>query len=169
MLPDGQLLYPAIREDSSQKLIRKILLMGRKDAVVLQKQEHKLYLPVGWTDLHATLYRSWHELHLVDQPTIKQFESLPAVEEFELPKLLLAGGGVASRELIKLSLAGLPVQVVAADNVEQLGEKVSQHAYAGLLLDLTSLPIEQFLACLQEKTRKCPANFCSLRCNRCYR
>ncbi len=150
-LPGGQLLYTAIRENPSQSALRRILLLGRKDRVTLHKQEQKLYLPVGWTDLHATLCRCRHELHLVDLSKNIQLEPFAVQTEAGLPEILLVGGNVASRELIKLALASLPVRVMVAINVEQCDEKVSQQIYAAVLLDLTSLPIEQFIACRKKQ------------------
>lgn len=144
-LPNGQLLYNAIREMSSQPDLRRILLSTRNDQLALQKQEQLLYQPVGWTALHATLSHCWFDLHLVEKPAVLLSAESATAAAVDSPKILLAGGGVASRELIKLALADLPLQIVTAGNMEQLEEKIQQHSYAALLLDLQSLPLARLL------------------------
>ncbi len=65
------------------------LLLQHSQSIEARKQERKLYLPIGWDNLHGTLCQSWHELHLVDKPSIKS-KVVPAVEEPSVKlKLLL--------------------------------------------------------------------------------
>lgn len=155
LLPDGQTLYSAIRAEVKFSSLRRILLMKRIQTIDLGKQEHKLYLPVGWSDLHETLCQSWHELHLVEklpndlQPAVV---SAPSVAK---AKLLLAGGSVASRELIKISLSDLSVCVDSASDFDQLQNKVAGVVYAAIVFDLSTLPLPQVHDyCQQQRTKE---------------
>ena len=143
-LPDGQLLYAAIRADSTLLSLRRILLSGREDSLALQKCEQKLYRPVGWSDLQETLSRSWHELHLVEKSPERQLLSTVSGGG-ELPRILLAGTAVASRELIRISLAELALQVDVVANTQQFSEHLAMQTYAALIFDLTRLPVAEFL------------------------
>lgn len=144
LLPDGQPFYLAIREANAYSGLRRFLLLNRSHTVDLLKQERCLFLPLGWDDLCETLCRSWHELHLVEKkPVEPDVETVP--QAVCAGQLLLVGGSVASRELIKVVLHDLQLVIDSAKDFTQLTEKTDQAAYTAILLDPMGLPPDRLL------------------------
>lgn len=153
VLPDGQSLYLAVRDQPNLGRLRRILLLKHSQSIEVRNQERKLYLPISWDNLYETLCQSWHELHLVEKSLVES----PVVVEPEEPavrvKLLLAGGKVAGRELMKISLADLPIAVETAADFSQLQKKSQANRYNAILLDAATLPLEQLLNfCRQQQS-----------------
>ncbi len=143
-LPDGKPLYRAIRDTQNFRTLRRIMLLNRSEAVDLHKPERSLYLPIGWDVLCETINQCWHELHLVGKSPPGNAGQVSAAD-FSLPKakLMVAGGSVASRELIRLSLGKLPFAVDTAKDLSALELKIEQNHYLAVLLDTASVPPEQ--------------------------
>jgi len=139
-LPDGQPLYRAVRETPGSSRLRRILLLKHLEAIELQGQEHKLYLPIGWSDLAETLCRCWHELHLVESTAAEKKVVARQDPAAIKVNMLVAGGSGASRELIKLSLSDLSVVVDVAKDFDQLQMKTERAVYTVILLDQTTFP-----------------------------
>ncbi len=152
-LPDGQPLYQAIREEDRLNTLRRVLVSNRSQQIELRRQEHKLYLPFGWDQLVETLSLSWHELHLVEKSPVAQTASSDSEEP--AAKLLLADGSIASRELIKISLRELPVEIEVVTNLSLLNE-VSPEDYCAMLIDVSSFPIEQLVDVGQQRLQNVP-------------
>lgn len=160
-LPDGQPLYTAIRTEQSLVGLRRILLLPQSQQLEVRQQERRLYLPVGWDTLHETLCQSWHELRLIGK-------SAPAVDDPAIHKqtsaklsLLLAGGNVASRELIKVSLADLPLAFESAVDFSQLIAKSSKRTYGVTFVDLATVPVESLLDFCRQRPDCILYVFCS--------
>lgn len=143
-LPDQQPLYLAVRNESSLKSLRRILLLENSQVIDLYQQEHKLYLPVSWDNLHETISQSWHELHLVENQAEQQVAvEREAVVAFE-NSLLLVGGSAASQELIKVTLAKLPFTINTIKGLSQLKDQLHRTRHAAIIADLTNLPADDF-------------------------
>lgn len=140
MLPDGQPLCQAIRAQASFRNLRCILLLKRSEVVELRPQDYKLYLPIGWDSLYATLSKCWHELHLVENRS-----SAPTANEDlkiaigDRQKLMLVGGNAAGRELIKVALADLSLDFVVVKDLSQMSEMVAEAMPVAILADLSGL------------------------------
>jgi signal transduction histidine kinase/CheY-like chemotaxis protein len=141
MLPDGRPLYAALREDLNFSTLRRIMLLKRTESIALKKSEHKIFMPVGWDDLRETLCQSWHEPHLVEKQPGEDLSAAKTEMTSLDHKVLLAGGNVASRELIKISLEGLPVDVETVKDLAQLKSKSGTENIAAILLDLAAMPV----------------------------
>ncbi len=148
VLPDGQPLYQVLRNQQSSAAVRRILLLRNTQVAARGKQERKLFLPLSWNRLHDTLCQSWHELHLVESPAVEGDRDSQLPHEPKLP-LLLAGGTVASRELIKLSLSGLPFAISTAANLVQLQKLLGDTRYAVSLFDSANLSTPELSAILE--------------------
>jgi|GEM_PF-1286115 len=140
-LPDGQPLYQAVRENPLFRTLRRVILPpSRFSPLSLERQETKLCSPFGWQGLCQTLKTCWHELYLVesqfDRP-VKPAE--PKAETGKKQRLLVAGGGVASRELVKLALLGTDCIVESAPDLTGILEGPAEE-FAAILLDLPFLP-----------------------------
>lgn len=141
VLPDGQLLYQAVRGDG-YRFLRVILLLLRNQFVDINKQESKLYLPLSWSTLHQTLCCSWQELHLVDKrPPVARSQPVEGATDTR-PRLLLAGGSFASRELINIALQNMAINTDLAESPAELDKKLSTNVYSAVLLELSSQPFE---------------------------
>ena len=152
-LPDGQPLYRAVREISSPHLSRRFLLLERTQSVALEKSEYKLYLPVGWTRLHTVLCQSWHELHLVEKESLEKGRAVADNHKKNSLSILLLSSGVADRELVKLLLLDLPINVDAVENFEQFALCLKQKSFATVIVDVATLPLMPLVDCC----RKLPA------------
>jgi len=148
VLPDGQPLYQVLRTQPNPQTLRRILLLRNTQTAELAKQERKLFLPISWDRLHDVLCQSWHELHLVESTSVETAGSSQPPAEKKLP-LLLAGGTVASRELIKLSLSGLPLAISTATNLVQLRKLLTDSSFAVTLVDPNNLPSPELSATLK--------------------
>ena len=149
-MPEGQPLYQALRDEDTFKHSRRILMLKRSDFLDLQPQEQKLYLPIGWDELYKTICRSWHELHVVSQPEVAIDTSASPINTVAVDRLLLAGGTVPSRELIKVALADMPLEFHSAKNLMQLEEKAAENNYAAILIDLSGVDSTALVAWCNE-------------------
>ena len=147
VMPDGQRLYQAIRKEPAFRQLRRIYLLKRTQQVDLQAQEHQLYLPIGWDNLYTTLRQSWHELHLVEQVS---GDAVAAGDKMEAAhadfKLLLLGGNVASRELVKMALDHLPLEFAVVKDLSQLPAMTAESGCAAILADLAGLSVAELRA-----------------------
>ena len=152
-LPTGQPLYQGLREDPMFRQLRRILLPPSRFAnLSLGRHETKLTPPLVWKDLIQALRTSWQDLHLIDKPRGEKStrsNSLPAAEEIK-DRLLVVGGGVASRELVKLALQNSSCLVESAPDLSDLTIHSSKD-YAAILFDLPFLPEGQLKHFFAEK------------------
>jgi signal transduction histidine kinase len=142
-LPGGEPLYQAVRDDQRFQTLRRILLLSRFSTLSLVPQETRLGPPLGWQGLWQALRNSRPELQLVQKTldqSMRQATSNPALEKSK--PLLVAGGGVASRELVKLALLETSLEVESAPDLTDLLSG-SAPDYAAVLLDLPFLPEQQ--------------------------
>ncbi|WP_139249265.1 ATP-binding protein [Malonomonas rubra] len=150
-LPEGLELYKALRDHSANASLRRILLLSRHQVVEQQGNEQKLYMPVGWDALHESLCRSWNQLHLVESSQDVVNDSVTEKNDRDRPKILLAGGNVASRELIKVGLRSLQVDFDTASGAAQLREKLTGGEYVVVLLDSQSFTAGEIVDIVDEK------------------
>ncbi len=163
LLPDGQLLYLAIREDQNLVGMRRLLLLTPAQSIEPHEQERKLYLPVGWDNLHETLCQSWHELHLVKNVPQTKKELAAENESATQARILLVGGSVASRELLKISMVELPIDIEDAADFSQLQDKTEYNTYDAVFLDVAAIPSDRLLSyCRQQHVSSYLWLLCSL-------
>lgn len=150
-LPDGQPLYRAIRDEPLFCVLHRVLLPQSRLAVLsLERQESKLCLPFTWQGLCQVLQSSRLELRLVKKNTDRTERPTEGKAAAAAKKrLLVAGSGVASRELVKLALQESSFAVESALDLRGLLDG-SDNNYAAVLLDLPFLSEAQLQSYLMQ-------------------
>lgn len=103
----GQPIRDAFRDDKELLKSQKIILIDDGlNNIVLGNHETRLPLPLSWSELHASVVRSWESLKLVSEVRKSEIECAA-----ECCDLVLIGQNVASLELNRLLLEKNGLQI----------------------------------------------------------